>query len=94
MAEDLGLTVTVLADGWKFVHAEDYAVPCEIPVSLSGVVDQQSRWARGSARNLREHLGRLLRSLAPSGLATVNSVLDVLHYAFCPCGCSHTSSCR
>ena len=82
----------MLADGWEFVHAEDYAVPCEIPISLSGVVNQQPRWARGSARNLRKHLGRLLRSPAPSGWATVHSVLDVLHYAFYPCGCSRTSS--
>jgi cellulose synthase/poly-beta-1,6-N-acetylglucosamine synthase-like glycosyltransferase len=92
VADDLDLTATVLAGGWEFVYAEDYAVPCEIPVSLSGFVDQQTRWARGSAQNLRKHLGRLLRSPAPSGWATVHSVLYVLHYAFYPCGCSHTSS--
>ena len=84
VAEDLDLTATALADGWEFVYTEDYAVPCEIPVSLSGFVDQQTRWARGSAQNLRKHLGRLLRSPAPSGWATVHSVLHVLHYAFYP----------
>ena len=92
MADDLDLTATVLAGGWEFVYAEDYGVPCEIPVSLSGFVDQQTRWARGGAQNPRKRLGRLLRLPAPSGWVTVHSVLYVLHYAFYPCGCSRTSS--
>ena len=82
----------MLADGRESVYAEDCAVSCEMPVSLSGVVDRQTRWARGGAQNLRKHLGRLLRSPAPWGGPTVHSVLRVLHYAFYPCGCSHTSS--
>ena len=84
VAEDLDLTATVLTDGWTFVYAEDYAVPCEIPVSLAGFVEQQTRWARGSTQNLRKHLGGLLRSPTPSGWGTVHSVLHVLHYAFYP----------
>ena len=84
VAEDLDLTARALADGWGFVYTEDYGVPCEIPVSLTGFLDQQTRWARGSAQNLRLHWARLLRSPAPSGWGRVHSLLHVLHYVFYP----------
>lgn len=84
VAEDLDLTATALLDGWEFVYTEDYAVPCEIPVTVSGFVRQQTRWARGSAQNVRKHLRRLLRSPGLSPWAKFHSVLHVLHYLFYP----------
>lgn len=84
VAEDLDLTATALLDGWAFVYTEDYAVPCEIPVTVSGFVRQQTRWARGSAQNVRKHLGGLLRSPGLSPWGKFHSVLHVLHYLFYP----------
>lgn len=84
VAEDLDLTATALRDGWRFVYTEDYAVPCEIPVTVSGFVRQQTRWARGSAQNVRKHLGGLLRSPDLSPWSTFHSALHVLHYLFYP----------
>lgn len=84
VAEDLDLTAEALLDGWRFVYTEGYAVPCEIPATLSSFVRQQTRWARGSAQNVRKHLGRLLRNDRLSGWATFHSVLHIGHYLFYP----------
>jgi cellulose synthase/poly-beta-1,6-N-acetylglucosamine synthase-like glycosyltransferase len=84
VAEDLDLTAAALRDGWRFVYTEGYAVPCEIPPSLSGFVRQQTRWARGSTQNVRKHLRGLLASEQLGRWATFHSVLHVLHYAFYP----------
>lgn len=84
VAEDLDLTATALCAGWEFVYTEGYAVPCEIPPSLSGFVRQQTRWARGSTQNVRKHLGALLGAEAISDWARFHSVLHVIHYAFYP----------
>jgi cellulose synthase/poly-beta-1,6-N-acetylglucosamine synthase-like glycosyltransferase len=84
VAEDLDLTASALLSGWAFVYTEGYAVPCEIPVTLSGFVRQQTRWARGSAQNVRKHLPELLRTDALSCWATFHSILHVFHYVFYP----------
>lgn len=84
VAEDLDLTAAALLDGWQFVYTEGYAVPCEIPPSLSGFVRQQTRWARGSTQNVRKHLRALVASERLGPWATFHSVLHVLHYVFYP----------
>jgi len=84
VAEDLDLTAAALLDGWRFVYTEGYAVPCEIPPSLSGFVRQQTRWARGSTQNVRKHLSALLASERLGPWATFHSALHVLHYVFYP----------
>lgn len=84
VAEDLDLTAAALLGGWRFVYTEGYAVPCEIPVTLSGFVRQQTRWARGSTQNVRKHLSDLLGSPDLSWWATFHSALHVLHYVFYP----------
>jgi len=84
VAEDLDLTATALLGGWRFVYTEGYAVPCEIPVTLSGFVRQQTRWARGSTQNVRKHLVDILRSPALSPWATFHSILHICHYLFYP----------
>jgi cellulose synthase/poly-beta-1,6-N-acetylglucosamine synthase-like glycosyltransferase len=84
VAEDLDLTASALLRDWEFVYTEGYAVPCEIPVTLSGFVRQQTRWARGSAQNVRKHLPDLLRTDELSRWATFHSILHVLHYVFYP----------
>lgn len=84
VAEDLDLTARALLRGWRFVYTEGYAVPCEIPVTLSGFVRQQTRWARGSAQNVRKHLPDLLRTRDLSPWAKFHSILHVLHYLFYP----------
>lgn len=84
VAEDLDLTAAALLDGWTFEYTEGYAVPCEIPATLSGFVRQQTRWARGSAQNVRKHLGDLLDNRTLSPWATFHSLLHVLHYLFYP----------
>lgn len=84
VAEDLDLTAAALLGGWRFVYTEGYAVPCEIPTTLSGFVRQQTRWARGSTQNVRKHLAEILRSEALSRWARFHSVLHVCHYLFYP----------
>lgn len=84
VAEDLDMTAAALRRGWAFVYTEGYAVPCEIPVSLDGFVRQQTRWARGSAQNVRKHLGGILRAASLSPWARFHSVLHVIHYVFYP----------
>lgn len=84
VAEDLDLTATALCSGWEFVYTEGYAVPCEIPPTLDGFVRQQTRWARGSAQNVRKHLRGILRTEVLSPCAKFHSVLHVLHYLFYP----------
>lgn len=84
VAEDLDLTAAALRRGWDFVYTEGYAVPCEIPVTLDGFVRQQTRWARGSAQNVRKHLGGLLRASTLSRWARFHSILHVGHYVFYP----------
>jgi cellulose synthase/poly-beta-1,6-N-acetylglucosamine synthase-like glycosyltransferase len=83
VAEDLDLTAAALLGGWRFVYTEGYAVPCEIPATLSAFVRQQTRWARGSTQNVRKHLGALLRSDRPPW-ARFHSVMHVCHYLFYP----------
>lgn len=84
VAEDLDLTAMALRRGWTFEYTAGYAVPCEIPVTLSGFLRQQTRWAKGSTQNVRKHLGGLLRSPALSPWATLHSLLHVGHYLFFP----------
>jgi len=84
VAEDLDLTATALLDGWRFVYTAGYAVPCEIPITLSGFVRQQTRWARGSTQNVRKHFGDILRSSTLSPWATFHSILHIGHYLFYP----------
>jgi cellulose synthase/poly-beta-1,6-N-acetylglucosamine synthase-like glycosyltransferase len=84
VAEDLDLTAQALLSDWEFVYTEGYAVPCEIPVSLSGFVRQQTRWARGSTQNVRKHLGDLLWTDGLTTWARFHSVMHVCHYLFYP----------
>lgn len=84
VAEDLDLTATALLDGWRFVYAEGYAVPCEIPVTLSGFARQQARWARGSAQNVRKHVRGLVTSATLTPWARFHSVFHITHYLFYP----------
>lgn len=84
VAEDLDLTAAALQDEWRFVYTEGYAVPCEIPVTLSGFVRQQTRWAKGSAQNVRKHLRGLLSAPTLSLWARFHSVFHVTHYLFYP----------
>lgn len=84
VAEDLDLTAEALLDGWEFEYTEGYAVPCEIPATLSGFVRQQTRWARGSTQNVRKHIVDLLRADGLSRWAQFHSVMHVCHYLFYP----------
>lgn len=84
VAEDLDLTAEALLNGWEFLYTEGYAVPCEIPVTLSGFIRQQTRWARGSTQNVRKHLAELLQTDGHSRWARFHSVMHVCHYLFYP----------
>jgi cellulose synthase/poly-beta-1,6-N-acetylglucosamine synthase-like glycosyltransferase len=84
VAEDLDLTAEALLGGWTFVYTEGYAVPAELPATLSAFVRQQTRWARGSTQNVRKHLGDLLRAGELSPWARFHSVMHVGHYLFYP----------
>jgi len=84
VAEALDLTATVSVDGWEFRLRQGLRRPLRDIGPAAGILNQQPRWEHGGARNLCEHIGRLLCSPAPSGWATVHPVLHMLYCAFYP----------
>ena len=62
LAEDLDLTVRVLARGWRSRLDEDAEVPADLPATLGAWRRQQTRWAKGLAEVGLLRLGALPRS--------------------------------
>lgn len=68
LTEDLDLSYRALLCGWRFVYAQDCAVPAELPVDMNGFKSQQFRWAKGSVQVARKLLGMVWRASLPLGL--------------------------
>jgi cellulose synthase/poly-beta-1,6-N-acetylglucosamine synthase-like glycosyltransferase len=68
VTEDLDLSYRAELAGWRFVYLDDFAVPSELPVTLSSFRGQQQRWAKGSVQTAKKILPRLLSSQLPVGI--------------------------
>ena len=54
VTEDLDLSLRAALLGWKFLYLDGVEVQSELPVTLSALRAQQSRWAKGSMQTLRK----------------------------------------
>ena len=62
LTEDLDLSFRAQINGWRFVYLEHVESPAELPVTMSALKNQQFRWMKGGAENLRKNTVRLLKS--------------------------------
>ena len=62
LTEDLDLSYRAQLKGWKFKYIEKVVVPAELPISMSGLKNQQFRWSKGAAECTRKNLGKVLKS--------------------------------
>ncbi|MEF3168728.1 MAG: glycosyltransferase [Deltaproteobacteria bacterium] len=62
VTEDLDLSFRMHLAGWKAVYVNDVEVPSELPPHLSGLINQQRRWAKGSIQTARKLLIPIWRS--------------------------------
>lgn len=60
LTEDLDLSYRAQLRGWKFKYLENVLCPSELPVSMSGLKNQQFRWNKGGAENFRKLKARIL----------------------------------
>jgi len=70
IGEDIVLTWSLLRHGWRTTHEPQAIAFTSVPESLSGLVRQRRRWARGMIEGLRAHGIPLLRS----GMAFTQSI--------------------
>jgi cellulose synthase/poly-beta-1,6-N-acetylglucosamine synthase-like glycosyltransferase len=66
VTEDLDLSYRAQLRGWKFVYRGDYAVPSELPESVTAFKSQQRRWSKGGMQVARKQLGIILASDQPA----------------------------
>lgn len=62
LTEDLDLSFRAQIKGWRFVYLENVESPAELPVTMSALKNQQFRWMKGGAENLRKNSIRLIKS--------------------------------
>lgn len=66
VTEDLDLSYRAQMRGWRFVYRGDYAVPSELPESVTAFKSQQRRWTKGGIQVARKQLGLILCSGLPA----------------------------
>ncbi len=66
VTEDLDLSYRAQLRGWRFVYRSDYAVPSELPESVTAFKSQQRRWTKGGIQVARKQLGVILSSDQPA----------------------------
>ncbi len=62
VTEDLDLSYRAQMKGWKIIYDPDYAVPSELPPTLTAFKAQQMRWSKGTVQVLMKFAGTILRS--------------------------------
>jgi hypothetical protein len=68
LTEDLDLSYRAQLRGWRIAYLPDVVVPAEVPVQISALKRQQSRWAQGSIETALKLIGPLLRSRQPRAI--------------------------
>jgi cellulose synthase/poly-beta-1,6-N-acetylglucosamine synthase-like glycosyltransferase len=66
VTEDLDLSYRAQLRGWRFVYRGDYAVPSELPESVTAFKSQQRRWTKGGMQVARKQLRVILSSEQPA----------------------------
>jgi cellulose synthase/poly-beta-1,6-N-acetylglucosamine synthase-like glycosyltransferase len=66
VTEDLDVSYRAQLLGWRFVYLDRYAVPSELPESLTAFKSQQRRWTKGGIQVARKLLRTVLASDAPA----------------------------
>ncbi len=66
VTEDLDLSYRAQMRGWRFVYRGDYAVPSELPESVTAFKSQQRRWTKGGIQVARKQLALMLASGLPA----------------------------
>lgn len=77
LTEDLDLSFRAQLAGWKALYLPEIVVPGELPPQFAAYRQQQARWAKGTAQNLRHLLAAVWQ--APYGLLT--RIMAVQHLA-------------
>jgi cellulose synthase/poly-beta-1,6-N-acetylglucosamine synthase-like glycosyltransferase len=65
LTEDLDLSYRAQISGWRFVFADRFDAPAELPVEMGAFKTQQHRWAQGSVQTARKLLPGILRGPLP-----------------------------
>ena len=81
VTEDLDLSIRALTTGRRIRYVDTPAVPCEVPTEVLGFANQQARWARGGAQNLRLHASTLVRARM-GDWDRVDTAFHLAHYGF------------
>ncbi|RRJ94863.1 glycosyltransferase [Opitutaceae bacterium TAV4] len=66
VTEDLDVSYRAQLRGWKFIYRADYAVPSELPESMTAFKSQQRRWTKGGMQVMRKQIATIACSGAPS----------------------------
>ncbi|MCU0792574.1 MAG: glycosyltransferase [Opitutaceae bacterium] len=66
VTEDLDLSYRAQLRGWRFVYLADYAVPSELPETITAFKSQQRRWTKGGMQVARKQLRTILASDQPA----------------------------
>lgn len=66
VTEDLDVSYRAQLRGWKFIYRADYAVPSELPESMTAFKSQQRRWTKGGMQVMRKQISTIAHSSAPS----------------------------
>jgi cellulose synthase/poly-beta-1,6-N-acetylglucosamine synthase-like glycosyltransferase len=84
LAEDLDLSYRMQILGYEILYLEDLECPGEIPPTLPGIKQQQSRWACGAMRTARKILPRLPGSPNVSFKRRFQALLHLTGYMIQP----------
>ena len=63
LTEDLDLSYRAQLKNWKFKYLEDVETPSELPVVMSSIRSQQSRWNKGGAENFQKMVKKVVLNI-------------------------------
>lgn len=66
LAEDLDLSYRAELAGWRGVYLADIGAPGDLLPQFAAFMQQQARWSRASAQNVRKLMPRILQSTKPA----------------------------
>jgi len=62
IGEDIDLTVRLLCNGTKQLYLPYVIARGEVPVSFNAYRKQQARWAYGTTKTMKDHMGKIIKS--------------------------------
>ena len=82
LTEDIDISYRVFLAGWKAVYLRDLVCPAELPVTMTGFLRQQLRWAQGILQCSTQLLPKVWRgplALSVKAQATFHLTVNLLH---------------